>query len=115
MGGVEQRLSGAAVVRILAGPALFHTNDSNSKGGVQTRIDFSVPADKRVAFVVWGQNGFMHVGGNVKARVPMFGLGVRIQQKHPVGEQVVCRSHVNDSARFVRAFVASSSGRKSFA
>lgn len=77
--GVEQRWGGKVALRLLAGPALFNATHSSGRAGVQTRADLAVPANKHAAFVVWGQNGFMTLKGQPRARVPMFGAGIRLQ------------------------------------
>jgi len=80
--GFEHRFVDGISVRLLAGPSLLA--GYKAKFGVETagalsRLDFTVPAHARLAFVMWGQAGIMQLETGPSGKPFFFGLGLRVQ------------------------------------
>lgn len=79
MAGVEHSIDRIIAFGAFAGPAIFFTGSDGTHAGLQTRLDMTLPANEHAAFVLWGQVGYLPLGGGVRAIIPMAGAGIRIR------------------------------------
>ncbi|MEO7361813.1 MAG: hypothetical protein ABI120_15890, partial [Gemmatimonadaceae bacterium] len=80
--GIEHRFGDEISVRLLAGPSLFAGYKAKfgvEKAGALSRLDFTVPAHARLAFVVWAQLGIVRLEKGPSGKPLFFGLGLRVQ------------------------------------
>lgn len=82
MVGYERRFGRQSVLRLLAGPSFYATfkdEEGRARPGIMSRVDYSIPANARVAFVMWGQAGIMPLKDEPSGQLVMFGVGLRVQ------------------------------------
>ena len=82
MVGYERRFGRQSVLRLLGGPSFYTTfkdEQGRARPGLLSRVDYSVPANSRVAFVMWGQAGIMPFKDEPTGQLLMFGVGLRLQ------------------------------------
>jgi hypothetical protein len=71
--------AGGGAVRVLAGPAAFHSQERATALGVQGRADFATPSDARVAFLAWGQGALVPRLRGESYRMISGGIGLRVR------------------------------------
>ena len=69
----------SGALRVLAGPAAFHSREGATRPGVQARADVATPAVARVALTAWGQAGVVPQLRGERYHMAAFGIGLRVR------------------------------------